>query len=555
MSRQVSKTVKLTPTTWYNPNSSYCSVSNESNAYTTTDSTTYATYTNNRSGSTSTVQFVLRGFNFDSIPSDAEVTNYSIMIKGYGSGISTTNTKSTLVSSGTNSLGSSYTATVNFGTSSSSPTLITFPTSGLSFSTIRSYGSNFGINNFLNRSKKNTTSYLYIYGAEIDVSYNCTEYYIDITNNSSVVTMSKSSEWVDEGIQYVITFTNVSNISYIKFYRGSTDVTSSLVHTTGTTYTYTISSVTADYDFTLIDFDPNVNYYDITATSNYQNADISPVYVNMPEGNSQEFRITVDDISNINVSDNSVNVNNQLVYHARSYQTAQTGTFTPIAYANDYVVQYYNNTYFTNPSNFYGDANSGSYGQWYSVTGEGSETIVDFLFNIVNIPQICEITSVNLSFKCYLQGGAYHDYRYAQLYSGNTAKGSPSGNLDASTSVRTLDDCGSWTREELDSLKLRIYLKRGSTNTTTNYYVRFYGATLTITYREYDEAYYSYTVSNIQADHTIVINEASSTPPSYIKVNGQYVSISKIWKKVNNVWVEQTDYSNLFDNNHIYVHP
>ena len=66
---------------------------------------------------------------------------------------------------------------------------------------------------------------------------------------------------------------------------------------------------------------------------------------------------------------------------------------------------------------------------------------------------------------------------------------------------------------------------------------------------------YTYTLSNITVNHTIVVNEVSSSQPAYIKVNGQYVSISKIWKKVNNVWVEQTDYSNLFDNNHIYVHP
>ena len=66
---------------------------------------------------------------------------------------------------------------------------------------------------------------------------------------------------------------------------------------------------------------------------------------------------------------------------------------------------------------------------------------------------------------------------------------------------------------------------------------------------------YTYTLSNITVNHTIVVNEVSSSQPAYIKVNGQYVTIAKIWKKVNNVWVEQTDYSTLFDNSHIYVHP
>lgn len=43
--------------------------------------------------------------------------------------------------------------------------------------------------------------------------------------------------------------------------------------------------------------------------------------------------------------------------------------------------------------------------------------------------------------------------------------------------------CGSWTRSELNDCNIRLYAKRGKNSTTTTYYLRFYGATLTIVYR------------------------------------------------------------------------
>jgi hypothetical protein len=63
-------------------------------------------------------------------------------------------------------------------------------------------------------------------------------------------------------------------------------------------------------------------------------------------------------------------------------------------------------------------------------------------------------------------------------------------------------------------------------------------------------AYYTYTITNVQANHTIVV----SLQKIYLKINGSYVQMTNVYKKISNEWVRQTDYTTLFDNNHIYIH-
>ena len=77
-------TIRLIPSTYAISSASYLSVSDEDNMYTNVDSTTYATITNTYA-STSSRYLYLRGFNFDDIPDRAEVTSFTIKIKGYES--------------------------------------------------------------------------------------------------------------------------------------------------------------------------------------------------------------------------------------------------------------------------------------------------------------------------------------------------------------------------------------------------------------------------------------------------------------------------------------
>ena len=116
-------TIRLIPSTYAVSSTSYLSVSSASNMYTNTDSTTYATITNTYA-STSSRYLYLRGFNFNSIPSDAEVTGFTIKIKGYESGLSISTSYGTRLANITSSL-SGTTPSSNFGTSASTITITT----------------------------------------------------------------------------------------------------------------------------------------------------------------------------------------------------------------------------------------------------------------------------------------------------------------------------------------------------------------------------------------------------------------------------------------------
>ena len=63
--------------------------------------------------------------------------------------------------------------------------------------------------------------------------------------------------------------------------------------------------------------------------------------------------------------------------------------------------------------------------------------------------------------------------------------------------------------------------------------------------------YWSYTLSNITTNHTIVVSLPASDV-LYIKLNGSWVEISEtsvVYKKINDSWVEQTDLTSVFDSN------
>lgn len=153
-------TIKLVPSTYYLSNSYYLSVSNASNMYDDTDSTNYATITNSRT-STSSYYIYIRGFNFTDVPENAVVSDFTIRVKcNYSNGYS----QAMYLYDGTStSMGSS---------DSISSTVTTHEFAcNYSWSNIVAAGSDFGIRINCRRSSRNTTSYIYIYGAEIEVTY------------------------------------------------------------------------------------------------------------------------------------------------------------------------------------------------------------------------------------------------------------------------------------------------------------------------------------------------------------------------------------------------
>lgn len=192
-------TATLIPSAYY-VSSTYLTVADETNMYHDTSNTTYTTITNTNA-STSYYYFYLRGFNIGSIPSDAEVSSFSVKIRGRASGAY--NAKMYLAHGTTTITDASATALPN----SSTVTTRTFTNGDLTWADIVSYGSDFGIRINCRRNAKNTTAWWRVYGAEIDVTYTVPVPQTDklyFKNNGSWVEASKAYKkvngiWVEQG--------------------------------------------------------------------------------------------------------------------------------------------------------------------------------------------------------------------------------------------------------------------------------------------------------------------------------------------------------------------
>lgn len=228
-------TIRLTPSTYYLSSTSYLSVSNASNMYHNTDNTTYATITNSRTSTTSYYIYI-RGFNFDDIPATAIINSFTIKLKGNYSGGYSQNMylyDGTSTSMGSASSLSSTVSTKTF-------------TCNYSWDDIVAAGSDFGIRINCRRNSRNTTAYIYVYGAEIEVDYTLPDPCIitstltgDGTINPSGVTNTYKN------VEYELTITPTNKSETVTVTNNGVDVTSQLVaHGLGDTLTFSPSDVT-----------------------------------------------------------------------------------------------------------------------------------------------------------------------------------------------------------------------------------------------------------------------------------------------------------------------
>ncbi len=223
-------------------------------------------------------------------------------------------------------------------------------------------------------------------------------------------------------------------------------------------------------------------------------------------GNTYELSIHTNSVDDITVEDNGNDVTNQLVL-VHSAGESLTDTFIPTSFdsVNSVYDGVYNNYEPSNGLTSHTDSNRACV---YVEQTAYAEAKLIYNFNCSTIPQNAVITSVTCiaAAACY-SNGQYFDTKTLQLYSGNNAKGSTvtiTGN--GATSANHNIDGGSWTRAELDDAKIVLYIKRG--NNTDQASTSFWGATLSVTYTLPAEDYYTYTISNVNADHTIIISDS-----------------------------------------------
>ena len=177
---------------------------------------------------------------------------------------------------------------------------------------------------------------------------------------------------------------------------------------------------------------------------------------------------------------------------SRPISIQDTITAHPTGVASDHAYASVSNT-----TNGYAESSNTTYATINLTTGSGATTYIYFTFDFSGIPNGATINSVSCSAKAYINttNSSRITTRQIQLYSGTTAKGSAS-TISNSTSAFTMTS-GTWTRDELQNARIRLYGVRGTSNTTSTYYFRFYGATFTVNYSVDGIAYTIGATSNV----------------------------------------------------------
>ncbi len=194
-----------------------------------------------------------------------------------------------------------------------------------------------------------------------------------------------------------------------------------------------------------------------------------------------------------------------------------------------------------------GSTSSGS-GSWTYVKDNGGSTnytgYADFVFDFSSIPAGSTINSVQV--KCYgatestTESTAHSDI---VLYSGTTQKSTSQKFTSTTNSIITISSPGTWTRDELQSAKLRF---------TVGYYGgHIFGITWTVSYTP--PLYYSYSTT-VSGDMTIAVLIGDPPPQTlYYKNNGSWVQVTAAYKKVNGSWVLQSNLATVFEAGVNYV--
>lgn len=184
----------------------------------------------------------------------------------------------------------------------------------------------------------------------------------------------------------------------------------------------------------------------------------------------------------------------------------------------------------------YSNANSGGYCSAYlpKTASVVSSMFLNYdLSALSDIPSNATISSMSARSKHRINSTTYVSAVTVQLYTENTAKGSATTARTTSVTVYNLS-VGTWTRSELDDMRLLIRCKRAS-NTRNNAYFYAYGSDVTVNY-SYDTTYYAFNCSSTVAGVGISAQDAEvvSGGTNVITLTG-VSSPSSISVKDNNV--------------------
>lgn len=170
----------------------------------------------------------------------------------------------------------------------------------------------------------------------------------------------------------------------------------------------------------------------------------------------------------------------QLIVEQKAALVPITDTLevNPSSYDSDYACHNLDN-----PSRAYTSEDSTTYAQIGLTRGSaGAVTYVYFKFDTSAIPADATINSVSCKAKFLVSttNANYIATRQIQMFSGTTPKGSATTVKSSATTAEL--SVGSWTRQELEDARIRMYATRGPNNVNNAQSMRLYGATLTVNY-------------------------------------------------------------------------
>lgn len=271
-----------------------------------------------------------------------------------------------------------------------------------------------------------------------------------------------------------------------------------------------------------IEYSWNETLYAVTINNTAQGVTVTPSNsAEVEQGGELDIRIS-GDISNGTVSDNGVDVTSQLVqkqYSNPSYTVA------------------------TAPGASYGfNLSSG----WYESTNKGVSSSTALARVTFELPVLCNITFtyINYAEATYDFGvfskldTALSTTPWTSTSSGGdttTDAGLEERRLNTSSYNTSSQQTLTYSNVSAGEHFIDVKFSKDEATNSNNDSLRF---KVEITPLETIPTgyYYEYTLSNVQADHTIVISVQSDK--LFIKKSGSWVQVNKIYQKVNGSWTE-----------------
>lgn len=266
--------------------------------------------------------------------------------------------------------------------------------------------------------------------------------------------------------------------------------------------------------------------YTITATSEVEDETVDPTTQDIYAGENAYVNIRTESLTNKIVTDNGNNVTDQLVYmpadtgktvdqYPSGYATGGSGTISGLHYVNTIGCSV------DNPS---------SETQVDSTTTGGTTAIIYYKFDFSDIPESATISSMTIQVRYKVSNTNYA--QSVNTYSGTTSKGTAVTLNSTSFTTTTISSPGTWTAAQLrDDPRIGLTLSYSG--------ALIIGITWSVTYTADVPAYYRYNLTNLSTDHTILFKSTGGNNYLYVKLNGTWTNVSKIYHKENGSWVEK----------------